>query len=303
MNNKIRAGKVTLATAAIVTLIGFSTLAPAKTVPASYMVINPEPTQILKMKDIEVGKRKLDLPKKQVATENEEKGKIEVASIKIDIESKKEEIKEESKKLSNDEVADLVIEGKYGNGAERQSRLTKEGYDYKEIQRIVEDKTPKTTRVSVPKQNNSQPANQPVVAPANGKVIKAFPHDTFKSYIRWTALSRSSPQGQLCAKATADPSTAIMKYNGRYLVALGFAYSDRIGEEIDIVMESGQVIPAIVGDWKAREHTDSNNSASLNNGSIVEFIVSSNEAANRAVNGSGNYNTIFPGKVKEFRKR
>lgn len=134
------------------------------------------------------------------------------------------------------------------------------------------------------------------------KIIKAYPHNSFKSYMSWTALASNTPQGKLSAKATKDPATAIMKYEDRYLVALGFAYTDKIGEHIDIVMESGQVIPAIVGDWKAKKDTDKYNSACQSNGSIVEFIVSSNKEANIVTNKSGSYNSIFPGKVKEFRK-
>jgi hypothetical protein len=147
-------------------------------------------------------------------------------------------------------------------------------------------------------------AETPKVAEASGsalKVIQAYPHKTFKSYMRWTILSKKSSQYKLASQATKDPKTAIMMKDGRYLVALGFAYASYIGQHIDIVMESGQVIPAIVGDWKAKAHTDQWNSASLNNGSVLEFLVSSNSDASRAVNGSGNYNTIFPGMVKEFR--
>lgn len=40
-------------------------------------------------------------------------------------------------KLSNEEVAKLVIKGDYGNGSERIRRLTNEGYNYQEVQRIV----------------------------------------------------------------------------------------------------------------------------------------------------------------------
>lgn len=198
----------------------------------------------------------------------------------------------EQAKLSNEELAQLVIKGKYGDGEERKYKIEKEGYDYNEVQKIVKEKT--TTIVD--------DSNSSEVKTKSSKIIKAYPHKTFKSYMKWTALSKSSPQGKLAAKSNKDPSTAIMKYKGRYLVALGFAYADRIGEEIDIVMESGQVIPAIVGDWKAKADTDSNNSSSLNNGSVVEFIVSSNADANNVLNGSGNYDSIFPGRVKKFVK-
>lgn len=40
-------------------------------------------------------------------------------------------------KKSNEEIAREVIEGKWGNGVERKSRLTAAGYDYAEVQKIV----------------------------------------------------------------------------------------------------------------------------------------------------------------------
>ena len=134
------------------------------------------------------------------------------------------------------------------------------------------------------------------------EVIPAYPHREFKSYMSWTALHPESTQGKFSAQAVADPETAIMMYNGRYLVALGFAYADHVGQEIDIVMESGQIIHAVVGDFKAAEHTDKYGSTQRWDGSVVEFVVSSNSEAAEATNGTGSYNIIFPGKVKEFRK-
>ena len=40
-------------------------------------------------------------------------------------------------KKSVDEVAREVIQGKWGNGAERKKRLTEAGYDYNEVQKCV----------------------------------------------------------------------------------------------------------------------------------------------------------------------
>lgn len=134
------------------------------------------------------------------------------------------------------------------------------------------------------------------------EVIPAYPHREFKSYMSWTALHPESTQGKFSAQAVADPETAIMTYNGRYLVALGSAYADHVGQEIDIVMESGQIIHAVVGDFKAAEHTDEYGSTQRWDGSVVEFVVSSNSEAAEVTKGTGSYNIIFPGKVKEFRK-
>lgn len=43
-------------------------------------------------------------------------------------------------KKSNEEIADEVIAGKWGNGADRKKRLTDAGYDYNAIQEIVNRK-------------------------------------------------------------------------------------------------------------------------------------------------------------------
>lgn len=42
--------------------------------------------------------------------------------------------------LTNEQVADEVIAGKWGNGAERKIRLTAAGYNYEEVQKIVNKK-------------------------------------------------------------------------------------------------------------------------------------------------------------------
>ena len=44
---------------------------------------------------------------------------------------------ETTSKKSNDEIAKEVIKGLWGNGTERKEKLTKAGYDYKEIQKLV----------------------------------------------------------------------------------------------------------------------------------------------------------------------
>ena len=44
-------------------------------------------------------------------------------------------------KKSNDEIADEVIAGKWGNGQTRREKLTAAGYNYDEIQKLVNEKT------------------------------------------------------------------------------------------------------------------------------------------------------------------
>lgn len=228
--------------------------------------------------------------------------------------------------VSDRMIAELIINGEFGvDENEIRKQVEKEGYDYDKVNEIVEEIQPSveeiqprvekiipmTSRQSILKArenfvspyttNNVSSKTNDQVSDKN-EIIKAYPHREFKSYMSWKALSPESKQGQFSAQATPDPETAIMMYNGRYLVALGFAYADEVGQEIDIIMESGQVIPAVVGDFKAEEHTDEHNSTQRWDGSVVEFIVSDNEAAKKVTNGTGSYNDIFPGLVKEFRK-
>ena len=44
------------------------------------------------------------------------------------------------KKKSNYDLATEVIQGKWGNGGERKDRLTNAGYNYNEIQKIVNER-------------------------------------------------------------------------------------------------------------------------------------------------------------------
>lgn len=61
-------------------------------------------------------------------------------------------------KKSNEEIAQEVISGAWGNGEDRKNRLTSAGYDYNAIQRIVNDKlgshTPKEEYYTVQKGDN-----------------------------------------------------------------------------------------------------------------------------------------------------
>lgn len=221
--------------------------------------------------------------------------------------------------VSDRMIAELIINGGFGvDENEIRKQVKKEGYDYDKVNEIVEEIKPRVEKVipMTSRQSNLK-ARENFVSPYTtnnvssktndqvsdkDEIIKAYPHREFKSYMSWKALSPKSKQGQFSAQATPDPETAIMTYNGRYLVALGFAYADEVGQEIDIIMESGQVIPAVVGDFKAEEHTDEHGSTQRWDGSVVEFVVSSNAEAAEITNGTGSYNNIFPGKVKEFRK-
>ena len=95
----------------------------------------------------------------------------------------------------------------------------------------------------------------------------------FKSYMDAKFItSEGSAQYQLKYSYTLD-NTGIYMVDGRYACALGSYYTTDIGTKFDIIMNSGEIIPCILADCKADEHTDSLGQYTLGNGSIVEFVV------------------------------
>lgn len=78
------------------------------------------------------------------------KGKLDGISGNVDmdyeIRSTVENVeKPVDKRKSNEEIAKEVWQGLWGNGEERKNRLTNAGYDYTEIQKIVDKTKPTTT--------------------------------------------------------------------------------------------------------------------------------------------------------------
>ena len=95
----------------------------------------------------------------------------------------------------------------------------------------------------------------------------------FKSYMPYTAItSYSSPQAKLQQKAYTG-TYGIRQVGERYCVAIGTAFNAKVGTYFDLILANGTVIPCIVGDIKANQHTDSNNMITVANGCLTEFIV------------------------------
>ena len=97
----------------------------------------------------------------------------------------------------------------------------------------------------------------------------------FKSYMPYTAItSKSSPQYKLQQIAYTG-TYGIRQYDNRYCVAIGTAFNADVGTYFDLILTNGTIIPCIVADIKADEHTDSNNMITIANGCLTEFIVDS----------------------------
>ena len=95
----------------------------------------------------------------------------------------------------------------------------------------------------------------------------------FKSYMPYTAItSKSSPQYKL-QQSTHTGTYGIRQYDNRYCVAIGTAFNADVGTYFDLILVNGTVIPCIVADIKANNHTDSNNIVTIANGCLTEFIV------------------------------
>lgn len=100
---------------------------------------------------------------------------------------------------------------------------------------------------------------------------------SFKSYMNYrTITDKTSQQYKLQHNGVAyTDKEGFRKSGDNFLVALGTYYSDVIGEELEITLDSGESFKAMLGDIKANKDTDENNQYHKTDGSVVEFIVDS----------------------------
>ena len=103
------------------------------------------------------------------------------------------------------------------------------------------------------------------------------PYNRIKSYMPYTAItSRNSAQWKLQQVAYTGRH-GIRQVNDRYCIAVGSAYTSKIGQYIDLVLENGSVIHCILADQKADKDTNAENTITEHDGSLVEFVVSSGD--------------------------
>lgn len=132
--------------------------------------------------------------------------------------------------------------------------------------------------------------------------MKTPPHNSFKSYMPYTAITnRASKQYKLQQKAYTG-NYGIRMVGNRYCVAVGSYYTTQIGKKLDLVMKNGSIIPCILADCKANEHTDNLNRQNVN-GSIAEFIIDFSKLNKKAKQmGDISYcNNNWEGEIKEIR--
>lgn len=154
---------------------------------------------------------------------------------------------------------------------------------------------PTATQKPTQRPNTPKPTKTPTPTkkPLTGALSE---QSTWKPYERYTAITKkSSAQYKLQQKAyTGD--YGIRMVDGRYCVALGTGWATKIGTKLDIYMDTGQIIPVILGDAKRDEHCDPSHRIASAKREVIEFIVDG-AAIPEKVKRTGNFDCIFPGKV------
>lgn len=181
------------------------------------------------------------------------------------------------------------------NIVSEKKRVVKET-EVKEEPEVVEEETIEEAVVTEPVVAAVEEVQTPTVQTPvqSDPTIIPYPHSDFKTYMYASAITNTaSAQYQLLTKAYVG-DYGIMTVDGCYLVAMGTAYAHYIGQKYQVTFETGQVINVMIGDVKQDIHTDQYNSAGINNGDLLEFIVSQPP---QQVAIMGNYNVIFPGRV------
>lgn len=125
-------------------------------------------------------------------------------------------------------------------------------------------------------QSEKQTTGLPTTNASGSGCTKQVPKTSgIKSYMPYKAItSVSSPQYKLQQQAYTG-NHGIRMVNGRYCVALGSFYTSKIGQNFDLVLENGTVIPCVLADQKADKDTNGSNQVTSHNGCMSEFIVDS----------------------------
>ena len=136
--------------------------------------------------------------------------------------------------------------------------------------------------------------------------------NTAKTYMdyRMTTLVSSSQYQFLNYRCTVDTKTGFLyDEEGFIAVALG-SYYGVVGDRFYFTLDSGVVLPLVKGEEKADVDTDSSGCYHTIDGSVIEFVIDSDYAANYFwANGNGyvlngNYNnySLFSGSVVKVEK-
>ena len=101
------------------------------------------------------------------------------------------------------------------------------------------------------------------------------PYNKIKSYMDYRAITdETSNQYKLQSSShTYTNKQGLRMSNDRYCIALGSYYTTQIGQYVDVELENGKIIRAVLADCKADTDTDTNNQIHNTDGSVLEFVV------------------------------
>lgn len=115
-------------------------------------------------------------------------------------------------------------------------------------------------------------ATSPNVADGSGNC-----NSITRSFMAYTKVtSKTSAQYALLNsnRAYTDQKTGFRMVDGRYCIAVGSGYTQKIGTKIDLVLEDGSIIKCILGDCKSDKDTDAETHTYCKwDGSVAEFII------------------------------
>ena len=110
--------------------------------------------------------------------------------------------------------------------------------------------------------------------PVDYRIYEIPEYSGYKSFMDYTKITdTSSPQWKLQEEYAYTGDYGIRMVNGRFCVAIGFAFDPKIGQYFDLVLANGTVIPCIISDEKSVYDTDEDNIFTTANGCCTEFVV------------------------------
>ena len=104
------------------------------------------------------------------------------------------------------------------------------------------------------------------------KTTKIVGSSGFKSYMSYKAITKKDSKQYKLQQLAHTDSQGFRKYEGQYIVAVGTGVGGTVGQFIDIILENGTHIPAVIGDIKSDKDTDESN-IFCHNGCCTELIV------------------------------
>lgn len=105
--------------------------------------------------------------------------------------------------------------------------------------------------------------------------IYEVPYNNIKTYMPYTAITSKNSKQYKLQQIAYTGTHGIRQVNDRYCIALGSAYTTKIGQYVDLILENNEVISCILADCKADKDTNNDNTITIHDGSLVEFVVDS----------------------------